>query len=87
LQVWREPYTELRIPLLFNLRTDPFERAQLTSNTYEDWFIDHAYIMGPAQFYVAAQAQSLAEFPRRQEPASFTIDKVLAKLEEGVGSS
>jgi arylsulfatase len=87
LQVWREPYTELRIPLLFNLRTDPFERAQITSNTYEDWFIDHAYMMGPAQFFVAKNAQSLAEFPRRQEPASFTIDKVLAKLREGVGSS
>jgi hypothetical protein len=40
LQVWREPYTALRIPLIFNLRTDPFERANLTSNTYEDWFID-----------------------------------------------
>ncbi|MCP4306296.1 MAG: arylsulfatase [bacterium] len=87
LQVWREPYTELRIPLLFNLRTDPFERAQITSNTYEDWFIDHAYIMGPAQMFVANLAQTLAEFPRRQEPASFTIDKVLTKLQEGVGST
>jgi len=87
LQVWREPLTELRIPLIFNLKTDPFERANLTSNTYEDWFIDHAYMMGPIQVFVAGKVQSLAEFPRRQEPASFTIDKVIAKLGEGVTSS
>jgi arylsulfatase len=87
LQVWREPLTELRIPLVFNLRTDPFERANLTSNTYEDWFIDHAYMMGPCQFFVAALAQSLEEFPRRQEPPSFSIDRVVAKLQQGVGSS
>ncbi len=87
LQVWREPSTELRIPLIFNLRTDPFERAQITSNTYEDWFIDHAYMMGPSQAFVARLAASLQEFPRRQEPASFTIDQVIAKMEAGVGSS
>jgi arylsulfatase len=87
LQVWREPLTQLRLPLIFNLRTDPFERANLTSNTYEDWLIDRAYMMGPAQFFVAAKATSLAEFPRRQEPASFTIEKVLAKIQEGVQSS
>ncbi len=87
LQVWREPYTELRIPLLFNLRTDPYERAQITSNTYEDWFISHAYVMGPSQMYVARMAESLKEFPRRQEPPSFTIDRVIAKLQAGVGSS
>ncbi|MCZ6739966.1 MAG: arylsulfatase [Actinobacteria bacterium] len=87
LQVWREPYTELRIPLLFNLRTDPYERAQITSNTYEDWFISHAYVMGPSQMYVARMAESLKEFPRRQEPPSFTIDKVIAKLQAGVTSS
>jgi len=87
LQVWREPYTVLRIPLIFNLKTDPYERAQITSNTYEDWFIDRAYMMGPIQAFVAEKAQSLAEFPRRQEPASFTVDQVIAKLTEGVGSS
>ncbi len=84
--MWREPYTELRIPLIFNLKTDPFERAQITSNTYEDWFIDHAYMMGPAQFFVAELAESLREFPRRQEPASFTIDQVIAKMQAGIGS-
>ena len=87
LQVWREPYTELRIPLIFNLRTDPFERANVTSNTYEDWFIDHAFMMGPPQFYIAAMAKTLEEFPRRQAPPSFSIDKVVAKLQEGIAST
>ena len=87
LQVWREPYTVLRIPLIFNLKTDPFERAQITSNTYEDWFMDRAYMMGPIQVFVAKHAQTLVEFPRRQEPASFTVDQVIAKLQEGVVSS
>ena len=87
LQVWREPLTELRIPLIFNLRTDPYERANITSNTYEDWMIDRAYMMGPAMFFVDKMAQSLKEFPVRQEPASFTIDKIVAKLQAGVGST
>ena len=83
LQVWREPYTELRIPLIFNLRTDPFEKANITSNTYEDWFIDHAYMMGPPQFFIANLAETLKEFPRRQPPPSFSIDRVVAKIQEG----
>jgi len=87
LQVWREPLTELRVPLIFNLKTDPYERANLTSNTYEDWLIDRAYMMGPIQMFVAEKAQSLREFPRRQEPASFTVDQVIAKLQAGIGSS
>jgi len=87
LQVWREPLTELRVPLIFNLKTDPYERANLTSNTYEDWMMDHAYMMGPIQVFVANKAQSLAEFPRRQEPASFSIDQVIAKLTGGITSS
>ena len=45
--VWREPFTELRVPLLFNLRRDPFERAQHNSNTYNDWFLDRAFVLVP----------------------------------------
>jgi arylsulfatase A-like enzyme len=86
-QVWAEPYTELRVPKLFNLRTDPFERADITSNTYWDWLIDRAYMFVPAQMYVAQMLTSLAEFPPRQEPASFSIDKVMAKLKSGMMSS
>jgi arylsulfatase len=87
LRVWSEPYTELRVPKIFNLRTDPFERADQTSNTYYDWLISHAYLLIPAQQYVAMMLQTLAEFPPRQEPASFNVDKVLAKLQAGLPSA
>jgi arylsulfatase A-like enzyme len=86
-QVWMEPYTELRVPKLFNLRTDPYERADITSNTYFDWLIDRAYMFVPAQQYVAQMLTTLAEFPPRQEPASFSIDQVMAKLKAGIAST
>jgi arylsulfatase A-like enzyme len=87
LRVWFEPYTELRIPKIFNLRTDPFERADQTSNTYYDWILDHAFLLVPVQAYVAEMLQTLVEFPPTQEPASFTINKVMEKLEAGMPSS
>ena len=87
LRVWAEPYTELRVPKIFNLRTDPFERADVTSNTYYDWLLDRAWVLVPAQAYVAQMLGTLAEFPPRQEPASFNIDKVLEKLQAGVASA
>ena len=87
LQVWAEPFTELRVPKLFNLRTDPYERADITSNTYYDWLIDRAFLFVPAQAIVAETLKTLAEFPPRQEPASFSIDRVLEKLQDGVTSS
>jgi arylsulfatase len=87
LQVWVEPYTELRVPKVFNLRLDPYERADRTSNTYWDWVLDRAWILVPAQAYVARMLQTLVEFPPRQEPASFTIDRVMEKLQAGMPSS
>jgi arylsulfatase A-like enzyme len=87
LLVWAEPYTELRVPKMFNLRTDPYERADITSNTYYDWLIDHAWLVVPAQAYVAAALQTLAEFPARQEPASFSLERVLERLRAGVPSA
>ena len=78
--VWFEPFTALRIPKLFNLRTDPFERADITSNTYYDWFPDHDFIAGYGTAIGTAFLQSFKEFPPRQEPASFTIDHAVAKL-------
>ncbi|MDH5238571.1 MAG: arylsulfatase [Acidimicrobiia bacterium] len=87
LLVWAEPFTVLRFPKIFNLRTDPYERADITSNSYYDWLIDHAFLMVPAQAYVANMVQTLAEFPPRQEPASFSIDQVLEKLQAGLPSS
>jgi arylsulfatase A-like enzyme len=86
LQVWAEPYTELRVPKIFNLRTDPFERADETSNTYFDWLISHAYLLVPAQMYVAQMLQTFDKFPPRQEAPSFSVDKVLEKLKAGLHS-
>jgi len=87
LNVWAEPYTELRVPKIFNLRTDPFERADITSNTYYDWLLDRAWVLVPAQAYVAEMLQTLVEFPPRQEPASFNVSKVMEKLSVGIASA
>jgi arylsulfatase A-like enzyme len=87
LKVWSEPYTSLRVPKIFNLRTDPYERADITSNTYYDWLLDHAWIVVPAQAYVARMLSTLAEFPPRQAPASFGIEQVMAKLQAGLPST
>jgi arylsulfatase len=81
LAVWMEPYTFLRIPKLFNLLTDPYERADVTSNTYWDWYLDHVFLLLPAKDYVAKFLGTFQEFPPRQKAASFTIDQVLKKME------
>jgi arylsulfatase len=87
LRIWAEPFTELRVPLIFNLRTDPYERASTTSNTYYDWLLDHAFLLVPCQAFVFQMMQSMAEFPPRQKPASFSLDQVLAKLQAGLPSA
>lgn len=79
-QVWSEPFVELRVPLLFNLRQDPYERAQITSNTYYDWMLDRVFLYVPAQDYVGEFLQTFVEFPPRQEAASFSLDQVMEKL-------
>ncbi len=86
LQVWAEPYVPLRVPKVFNLRTDPYERADITSNTYYDWLLDHAWVLVPAQAYVARMLETFRDFPPRQEPASFTIGDIMDKLTSGVTS-
>ena len=67
LRIWAEPFTELRVPKLFNLRTDPYERADITSNTYYDWMIDHVFLFVPAQAYVAQMLQTLRRVPATAE--------------------
>jgi arylsulfatase len=84
--LWAEPFVPLRIPKIFNLRRDPFERADENSNTYWDWIFDHAFLLVPAQAYVQQQIQSLKEFPPRQKPASFNLDRVLDQLHDASGS-
>jgi arylsulfatase len=85
--IWAEPFVFLRFPKIFNLRTDPFERADITSNTYWDWMIDHAYIMYAAQFLVKQFLDTFKEFPARMKPASFSIDQALDKLEQAMHSN
>jgi arylsulfatase A-like enzyme len=80
LRVWAEPFTALRVPKIFNLRTDPYERADITSNTYYDWLLDHAYLLVPAQAEVGRFLGTFRDFPPRQKAASFTIDRVMDQL-------
>jgi arylsulfatase len=87
LAVWAEPFIPLRMPKMFNLRTDPFERADITSNTYYDYILDHAYLLVPAQTYVGDFLATFKEFPPRQKAASFSLDQVVAKLEAGMSSN
>ena len=79
--VWREPFTELRVPLLFNLRRDPFEKAQHNSNTYDDWFLDRAYVLVPMQQVAAKFLQSMQDYPPSQTPGSFNLEKIQKQIE------
>ena len=79
MNVWAEPLVKLRVPHIFSLRRDPFERADFNSNTYWDWIVDHAPMLYACQAVVAEQISSFAKFPPRQKPASFNLDEVLAQ--------
>ncbi|MAR09610.1 MAG: arylsulfatase [Blastopirellula sp.] len=80
-QVWREPFTELRVPLLFNLRRDPFEKAQHNSNTYNDWFLDRAFVLVPMQQVAAKFLMTMKEYPPSQTPGSFNLEKIQQTIE------
>nr|WP_294501987.1 arylsulfatase [uncultured Rhodopila sp.] len=82
MRVWQQEFEHPRVPYIFNLRTDPFERAPITSNTYYDWLLDHAYLLVPAQAYVGQFLATFQEYPPRQKAASFSIRQVLDKLAE-----
>ena len=86
LRLWAEPFTPLRLPKIFNLRTDPYERADVTSNTYYDSIIQRAYLLVPAQDYVGKFLMTFKDYPQRQKAASFNLDDVMKKLQEGGGS-
>jgi arylsulfatase len=83
LRIWAEPFVTLRVPKIFNLRTDPYERADITSNTYYDWLLDHVFILVPAQKGVGEFLATFKEFPPSQKSGSFSVDQVLEKLKEG----
>jgi arylsulfatase A-like enzyme len=82
LQVWAEPFTRLRLPKIYNLRTDPFEFADVTSNSYYEWFLHHAYILYGAWAIADKWAATFKEFPAIQKPNSFTIDDALRMMSE-----
>jgi len=87
LLIWANPFTNLRVPKIFNLRTDPYERADVTSNTYYDWLLDHVFVLVPAQDYVGQFLMTFKDYPQRQKAASFNMDEVFAKLKEAGGSA
>ncbi len=80
LNVWQEPFVPMRVPYIYNLRRDPYERATITSNTYYDWMIDRVYLLVPAQAYVGNFLATFKEFPPSQKAASFSLDQVMEKL-------
>lgn len=86
LQAWAEPFVPLRVPLIFNLRRDPYERAQITSNTYYDWLIDRVYLLVPAQAYVGEFLKTFVEYPPRQKAASFSLEAVMEQLSSGASA-
>jgi arylsulfatase len=82
-RVWMEPFVPLRVPLIENLRRDPYERATITSNTYYDWLLDRAFLLVPAQAYVAQFLKTFKDYPPRQKAASFSLDQVMEKMQSG----
>jgi len=79
--VWAEPFVKLRLPLIHNLRRDPFERADYNSNVYYDWLINHVPQLYLAQEVVAEQIANFVKFPPRQKPASFNLDDVMRQVQ------
>ena len=78
--VWAQPMIQLRLPSLFNLRSDPFERAQHEAGDYVKWFVEHAFVLVPAQAIVGQHLMSFQQFPPRQRPGSFSVEQAMEKL-------
>jgi arylsulfatase len=88
LDVWQDPLITLRFPKLIDLRADPFEVAPHDAGDYDRWRVERAFVLVPAQAFVAQHLSTYQEFPPRQKPGSFSLNEVLAKLQEaGVGKN
>ena len=85
MELWREPFVCLRGPKAFNLRMDPYERADITSNTYNDWMFQRSFFAVPAQTVVAQFIGTFKEFPPRQTPSSFSVDQIMETLKQPGG--
>ena len=80
--LWREPFIELRAPLLFNLRRDPLEKAQHNAQTYNDWWLDRVYLITPATDVVAKFLMTFKDYPASQTAGSFNLTKMQKQIEE-----
>ena len=81
-RIWAEPFVTLRVPKVFNLRTDPYERADITSNSYYEWFLHHDYIALAASIVIVPFLETFKQFPPRQKPGSFSLDQALARMND-----
>jgi arylsulfatase A-like enzyme len=86
LQIWKEPFVQLRAPDLYNLRRDPFEKAKIGSNTYEDWYIDRAFVMIPIQQLAGQFLMTMKDFPPSQKPGSWNLSEIEKQISQGIGS-
>ena len=85
--VWRDPFVMLRAPKFFNLRSDPFERADTDSNSYNHWWVKRVFLLAPAQQFVGKFLTTFKKFPPRQTPAKFNLDDVMKTLTESAGNN
>ena len=85
MHVWEAPYEQLRMPMIGNLRSDPFERAHHEAIGYGKWQFEHMFMFAPAGFYVGQWLQSFRDFPPRQKPGSFSLDRVMEAITKGAG--
>jgi arylsulfatase A-like enzyme len=85
LHVWQQPFEQLRAPMLNNLRMDPFELAQDIGMDYDRWYLEHMFVIAPAGAYVGKWIQSFRDFPPRQKPGSFNLDRVMEAVTQGSG--
>jgi arylsulfatase A-like enzyme len=86
MRIWAEPFVQLRVPKVFNLRTDPLERADITSNSYYEWFLHHDYIALASTVLLVPFLETFKEFPPRQKPGSFSLEQALQRMQESAGS-
>jgi arylsulfatase len=84
-KVWQTEFEHPRVPYIYNLRTDPYERATITSNSYNNWLIEHTWALVPVQGLVGDFLATFKDYPPRAKAASFTIGEALEKLEDGHG--
>jgi len=82
--VWGNPFIPLRVPLIEDLHADPYERASYEASDYDHWMIDRVYLLVPAQAFVGQFLMTFKDFPPRQKAASFSLDQVMQKLQEGI---